>query len=84
MLIKPVAKQHGLSPNLWRQTPNGIDVLLFHHENQIVLSTHGCRQLLSFMSVQRKAMRPSNIAGMNISRFIYQSAQTRRCYLFMW
>ncbi len=74
MLIKPVAKQHGLSPNLWRQTPNGIDMLLFHYENQIVFSTHGRRQLLSFVSIQRNTMRPSDIAGMSIGGLIHQSA----------
>ncbi len=74
MLIKPVAKQHGFSPNLWCQTPNGINVLLFHHKNQIVFSTHGCRQLLSFVSVQGKTVRPSSIAGMNIGGLAHQSA----------
>ncbi len=76
-------KQHGFSPNLWRQTPDGINMLLFHHENQIVFSAHGRSQLLSFMSIQRKAMCSRGIAGMNISGLVHQRTKPCRRYFFV-
>ncbi|OKB68782.1 hypothetical protein BHU62_01675 [Serratia marcescens] len=36
----PMPKEHGLTSNLRRQSAYGIDVIFFHYQDQIILTTH--------------------------------------------
>ena len=36
----PMPKEHGFTSDLRRQSTYGIDVIFFHHQNQVILTTH--------------------------------------------